>query len=150
VLYLGNVAIWWAGLVALGVLAARALARGGRSAGRGDAFATRLLLLGFLGQWLPWAIPDRPAFAFYLFPAVPFLTLAAGAVIAPAPAMADDDALRRGRRWLAITYLGTALLVAVALYPLWTGQPLAENRRAARLFLPWWTPVAEPPSLGSR
>jgi dolichyl-phosphate-mannose-protein mannosyltransferase len=154
VLYLGNIVIWWTGLVAMVIVAARALTQARRARGAWS-LAPAIIVLGFLGQWLPWALPQRPSFSYYLLPALPFLALATASLFCNAgrfgdgqnePVRAPRLASRRSSSALALarTYLATALLVAIVLYPLWTGRQLSGAERSRRLFLPWWTPIAEP------
>jgi dolichyl-phosphate-mannose-protein mannosyltransferase len=67
ILAIGNPAIAWASVIAVPYLA---LAWFRMRDWRGG-----LLLLAFLGQWLPWFLVDRPQFSFYLLPMSPFLAL---------------------------------------------------------------------------
>jgi dolichyl-phosphate-mannose-protein mannosyltransferase len=90
VVALGNLALWWGGLVLLPVVVAGAVRRDGRSA----------VPLAFLAtQYLPWLVVARPVFSFYAVPLVPFL--------AAAVAVACGE-LDRPHRWLA-TAAGTAI-----------------------------------------
>lgn len=129
---IGNPAFWWAALpvlLALVVQRARAFGRGVPIGGH----AGTVILLGFLGQWVPWALPRRPAFLYYLLSALPFAALAVAWMAALAA--------RRIGRAGSVVRLGYALaLVAFAawLYPLWTGLPLGEAAYKARLLLPGW------------
>ena len=84
---LGNPAIFWAGLPALGFVAWRGLnLRLKRGAEAGTVTVTGALrlsrwpllfvVLSYLGFWLPWALNPRILFIYHYLPAVGFLVLA--------------------------------------------------------------------------
>ncbi len=133
----GNPVVWWTGLLALLGLARLCLMR--RAHGRGDGHAAVVLLLGFFGQWLPWALPRRPAFIYYMLSALPFAAMAAAWAVAGA---ARRLALAGRRRVLSaalpLGYAAMLAALAVWLYPLWTGLPLNSAGRSVRLLLPGW------------
>ncbi|HZS39050.1 MAG TPA: phospholipid carrier-dependent glycosyltransferase, partial [Polyangia bacterium] len=88
-----------------------------------------IVLAGFLGAWLPWAIVGRVTFAQYFLPAVPFGVLAVAAAL--------DDARRRlrGGAWLQSGYAALAFAAFVYFYPIWSGWPVAASKLAgARWF----------------
>ena len=94
--------------------------------------ALTVLLIGFFGQWLPWALVPRIAFTYHFLPSVPFGVLAVAVAVAAAH--------RRGGRARAIAWVYVALVVAtfVFYYPILTGIPLSKTALAWRLWLPGW------------
>ncbi|HJQ97805.1 MAG TPA: phospholipid carrier-dependent glycosyltransferase [Candidatus Polarisedimenticolaceae bacterium] len=96
--------------------------------------ALTVLLIGFFGQWLPWAAVARIAFTYHFLPSVPFGVLAVAVAVATAH--------RRGGRARAIAWAYVAIVVAtfVFYYPILTGIPLSKQALAWRLWLPGWVP----------
>jgi len=72
VLALGNPALWW-GFLGLLPLVTAGMRRGERSSWLPGAF--------YLAQVAPWMAISRPAFFFYMVPAVPFMALGAAAAV---------------------------------------------------------------------
>jgi dolichyl-phosphate-mannose--protein O-mannosyl transferase len=93
-----------------------------------------VLLIGFFGQWLPWALVPRIAFTYHFLPAVPFGVLAV--------AMAVAAAHRAGGWARKLAWIYVALVVATFLfyYPILTGIPMSRDALAWRLWLPGWVP----------
>lgn len=96
--------------------------------------ALTVLLIGFFGQWLPWAAVPRIAFTYHFLPSVPFGVLAVAVAVATAH--------RRGGRARRLAWGYVALVVAtfVFYYPILTGIPLSRQALAWRLWLPGWVP----------
>lgn len=91
VLALGNPATWWAALGAGVWLLVRSV-RSWR--------AERLVIAGWLGQYLPWLVLDRPAvFIFYMTPIVPFM------MVGLAAGLGAVRELGRVGRWIVLAYL---------------------------------------------
>jgi dolichyl-phosphate-mannose-protein mannosyltransferase len=103
---------------------------------RWRSFRTGLtvLLIGFFGQWLPWALVPRIAFAYHFLPAVPFGTLAVAAAVV--------EGHRRGGwvRRLAWAYVALVVATFVFYYPIMVGLPLTREAASWRLWLPGWVP----------
>jgi dolichyl-phosphate-mannose-protein mannosyltransferase len=99
VLLFPNPAVWWAALPAGAWFLLRALRR--------RHSAERIVMTGWLAQYLPWLAVSRPLFFFYMTPVTPFMDLAlAGGLLA----LAGHSAFRRR---LVVVYLaGVAVLVA--------------------------------------
>lgn len=95
------------------------------------AFAI-VLSLGFFGQWLPWALVPRIAFAYHFLPVVPWGALSVGALVV--------CGWRRGPAWRAIVALYVAIVVGafVFFYPIWTGVPLTDQAFEWRMWFPTW------------
>ena len=123
----GNPVLYWGFLPAVLALVVRWW--------RSKPAALTVLLLGFFGQWLPWALVPRIAFAYHFLPAVPFGALALALVLWPS---IRGGGLPRG---LALGYVSLVVLCFVWLYPILTGIPLSPAGLAWRLLLPSWRPV---------
>jgi dolichyl-phosphate-mannose--protein O-mannosyl transferase len=94
--------------------------------------ALPVLLIGFFGQWLPWALSPRSAFMYHFLPAAPF-----GAI---AVAVAAVALYRRGGlwRWAVGAYLAALVAYFVFFYPIHTAIPLSRDAFAARMWFPSW------------
>ena len=91
-----------------------------------------VVAIGFFGQWLPWALVPRIAFAYHFLPAVPWGALSLAALVA--------WAWRAGPAGRAVAGVYVALVVAafVFFYPIWVGIPLSERAFDWRLWFPTW------------
>jgi Gpi18-like mannosyltransferase len=115
----GNPAVWWGGLIALGICAYRFIKTGDKR--------LAFLILAYCAQLLPWAFVSRIVFIYHYFPSVPFLALLIACVF---------EKIRW--RWALAMMIVTGLLFAV-FYPVLTGIPVdAGIARAALRWLPRW------------
>ena len=92
-----------------------------------------VLVIGFFGQWLPWILVERSAFAYHFLPAVPFGCLAV--------AVAVDHLWRANtgwRRMLAIEYVVLVAIAFVFFYPIYAYLPISERALGLRMWLPSW------------
>ena len=122
---LGNPLIAWALVPA--VLGACVLAWRRR-----DAALLAVLTIGFFGQWLPWALVPRIAFAYHFLPATTIGVMAIALVLV---ALAD----RGGRaRTVAAAYVVAVLAAAAWFYPMRAGVPLTGSAIEARMWLRSW------------
>jgi dolichyl-phosphate-mannose--protein O-mannosyl transferase len=94
--------------------------------------ALLILLLGFFGQWLPWALSPRGTFIYHLLPAVPLGCLALAVVV--------TGAWRNGgvARWAAAAYVVAVIATFAFFYPIYTAMPLDPEQVALRMWLPSW------------
>jgi dolichyl-phosphate-mannose--protein O-mannosyl transferase len=94
--------------------------------------AVIVLVIGFFGQWLPWALVPRIAFAYHFLPAVPFGCLAI--------AVAMVTLFDRGRagRAIAMAYAAFAIGFFVYFYPIYTALPLTPQAFENRIWLSSW------------
>lgn len=94
--------------------------------------ALPVLLIGFFGQWLPWALSPRSAFVYHFLPAVPF-----GAI---AVAFVAVTLFRRGGawRWLVSGYLIALVAYFVYFYPIHAHLPISREAFDARLWFSSW------------
>jgi dolichyl-phosphate-mannose-protein mannosyltransferase len=121
-----NPVLYWSFLPAVVWLAAR---------WRRNSAALTVLIIGFFGQWLPWALVPRIAFAYHFLPAVPFGAMATAAAVM--------NLHRRGGgwRWLGWGFVATVAATFVFYYPILVGLPLSPRALAWRLWLPGWRPT---------
>lgn len=131
VLILGNPAIWWGGLLALGASVWLWI--------RERDWRFGLVVLVVLAAWLPWfAYDDRPIFLFYATAFIPF-TCAAIALVAGRLLRAS----RRSRwRWWGPVALGVYVAVALAcfafFFPIWTDMLLSNDEWRQRMWFQRW------------
>lgn len=89
-------------------------------------------LIGFFGQWLPWALVPRIAFAYHFLPAVPF------GVIAVAAAFMRGWRAGGRLRVVAIAWLVAVALAFAFFYPIYAAVPLSPRALALRFWFPSW------------
>jgi dolichyl-phosphate-mannose-protein mannosyltransferase len=137
---LGNPLIWWLFLPAIGFAAWRWHRGGYRDASLG------LILLGFLGQWLPWAISPRISYLYHMLPSVPFgvLAIASGAAYLRSRRVDAHGSIVRGRTVVAV-YLALVALVFVFFYAHYSALPSSQLYSAAHYWLPSWQSGSEWP-----
>lgn len=99
--------LWWAVVPMVGYALWRVRERDWRDL---------LPLAGILATWLPWAPLNRFGMFYYLLPALPF------AAILVARALEEW-----GRRWLMPAYVGTAVILFAAMYPVLAAVPLGQQ-----------------------
>jgi dolichyl-phosphate-mannose--protein O-mannosyl transferase len=99
---------------------------------RKDGAAAIVLLIGFFGQWLPWALVPRIAFAYHFLPAVPFGCLAI------AVALVELFDRGRVRRAIAVTYATLAIAFFAYFYPIYTAIPITPQAFESRMWLSSW------------
>ena len=149
ILAIGNPAIAWASVIAVPYL----------------AFAWRrmrdwragMLLVAFLGQWLPWFAFGRPQFSFYLLPMTPFLALAVAYLLwrlSEARIVLRDretglvamnpetggPAVSRGRPYLpfVIAFVAAAVGLAVWFWPIVSAGRISDSRWRAIVWFRAW------------
>jgi len=94
--------------------------------------AAIVLVIGFFGQWLPWALVPRIAFAYHFLPAVPFGCLAI--------AVALVELVDRGPtgRAIAVAYATLAIGFFVYFFPIYSALPLTPQAFESRMWLTSW------------
>jgi dolichyl-phosphate-mannose-protein mannosyltransferase len=94
--------------------------------------ALLILLLGFFGQWLPWAFSPRGTFLYHFLPVVPLGCVALAVVL--------TGAWRQGGipRGAAVIYAMAVVATFVFFYPIYTAIPLDPDQVALRMWLPSW------------
>lgn len=119
---MGNPLSWWLYLPAV-LFAGYQWIRG-----RFRSTALGLVLLGYFGQWLPWALSPRVAYFYHMLPSVPFACLALGYVLARLRPRRLQITERLGisGRTLVRSYFVIVLLSFVFFYPLFTWLPVSD------------------------
>ena len=97
--------------------------------------ALPVLLIGFFGQWLPWALIPRLAYIYHFLPASIFGTLAV--------AVAVDDLWRWGRRIVplravALGYVAVVVAAFVFFYPIYASVNLTGPGLQERIWIASW------------
>lgn len=94
--------------------------------------AAIVLVIGFFGQWLPWALVPRIAFAYHFLPAVPFGCLALAVILV--------DLFGKGfvGRAVAVAYVTLAVSFFVYFYPIYTAVPLTPEAFERRMWVSSW------------
>ena len=121
---LGNPLIWWAFLPAIGYAIYRWGETRYRSVGLG------IVLLGFLGQWLPWFFSPRISFAYHMLPSVPFGCLA----------IAYALYRLRAPRLAVLGYLVPVFAAFVYFFPLWAAWPISPAYLEQHYWMSGWKP----------
>jgi dolichyl-phosphate-mannose--protein O-mannosyl transferase len=98
---------------------------------KGDA-ALVTLLIGFFGQWLPWALVPRISFAYHFLPAVPF------GCVAVAMAVAHLGRAPGPGRWIAWGYVALVVAAFVFFFPIYSAVPLPNTSFGLRMWIPTW------------
>jgi dolichyl-phosphate-mannose--protein O-mannosyl transferase len=96
--------------------------------------ALLLLVIGFFGQWLPWAFSPRGTFIYHFLPAVPLGCMALAVVL--------TGAWRQGgaSRIAAIAYTVAVTATFAWFYPLYTAIPISPEQVDLRMWLASWRP----------
>jgi len=103
--------------------------------------ALTILAVGFFGQWLPWALSPRIAFAYHFLPAVPFGALAVAVVVArlwgwrPATRHAAVGPMTR---YVAVGYVVAVVIAFAFFYPIYAAVPLTPDRMDMRFWFERW------------
>ncbi len=94
--------------------------------------ALLILIIGFFGQWLPWALSPRGTFIYHFMPVVPLGCIAIALVL--------TGAWRRGGipRIAAAGYVLAVVATFVWFYPLYTAIPLSPEQVDLRMWLASW------------
>lgn len=120
----GNPLLYWPMVIAVGWVAIDWWGR--------KPVALTILLLGFCGQWLPWAFSPRGTFIYHFLPAVLFGCLAIAVLMC-------EGWQAGGWRRVATSVYGIAVVLTFAwFFPLYTAMPLTAEQVAMRIWLPSW------------
>ncbi|HEY8598284.1 MAG TPA: phospholipid carrier-dependent glycosyltransferase [Thermomicrobiales bacterium] len=123
----GNPLLYWAFLPAVGYLTARWWA---------DRHpALPVLVIGFFGQWLPWALIPRIAYIYHFLPAAIFGIFAVAVVV--------DELWEWGRKEfagkaLAVGYVTVVVVAFVFFYPIYSSVNLTKPEFESRIWFEHW------------
>jgi dolichyl-phosphate-mannose-protein mannosyltransferase len=120
---LGNPLIWWMFLPAIGYVIFRWYKQQYRS------IALGLVLIGFLGQWLPWYLSPRISFLYHMLPSVPFGILAIAYVL--------KCEIKQRIVW---GYLALVVITFIFFYPHYAAWPIPPGYQDLLYWLPTWRP----------
>jgi dolichyl-phosphate-mannose-protein mannosyltransferase len=146
---IGNPAIAWASVIAVPYLAF--------AWWRMRDWRAGMLLVAFLGQWLPWFAASRPQFSFYLLPMTPFLALGVTyllwklsearivvrdretGVVATNPET-GEPAVSHGRPYLpfVIAFVVAAIALAIWFWPIVSAGRISDDRWRAIVWFRAW------------
>lgn len=118
----GNLAVWWGFLISLPFLALALV--------RERDWRDGMILAGYASLFLPWLIPNRPEYSYYLVPALPFMCLAVVSTLRRMPS--------RARNPVAMGYAVLVALVAVAYLPVWMDLPVSQGWLDGLQWVPTW------------
>jgi dolichyl-phosphate-mannose--protein O-mannosyl transferase len=125
---LGNPIIWWAALLATGVLAS--------SWFRTRDKRTTLLSIGLIAGYLPWLfLPNRTMFEFYVVSFSPWIILI---LVAGLRAWFKNSPTRvTAANWI-VGYLFIAVITSAFFYPIWSGMWISYDFWRLHMWLPSW------------
>lgn len=133
---MGNPLIWWVGIVAV-VYGVIRVIKGIWERIEGIGVANMLLplniiLVGYFGMFLPWALSPRIMFMYHYLPSVPFLCLAL------ALGLNQVKKIRAYGMVLVTCYLSLVVLAFIFFYPHWTAVLLPQDWIKYFFWLPSW------------
>ena len=91
-----------------------------------------VLLIGFFGQWLPWGLVPRIAFAYHFLPATPFGSIAIAAILGM---LWDQGTLGRSA---CVAYVLVVAASFAFFYPIYAAVPLTKEAFELRMWIPSW------------
>jgi dolichyl-phosphate-mannose--protein O-mannosyl transferase len=127
---LGNPALWWLFVPAVLYIAGWLARLRPDGAGASESTALALVLAGFFGQWIPWALSPRISYLYHMLPSVPFGCLAIAWIL-------TRPRLPRALAW---AYLLVVAASFVYFYPHYAAWPLSRAASAQRFWLKSWDP----------
>ena len=119
----GNVALFWAGLVAFGWCTVAAI--------RARSLPLAIVVFAGLVQYVAWIPIGRVLFFYHFFTVLPFYLLALAAGLA--------YLWESGRARVVVGYLAIAAAVFVYFYPFISAQPFPGSQAGMFFILPTWT-----------
>lgn len=138
-LLLGNIAVWWSGVIAMFFCLAALLIPTKQTDVETKRWAYSVPVIGLIATWVPWLpINDRPIFSFYAVTTLPFLAIALALVLNDAVRHAHTTR-QRYFAWLLVGGLVT-LTTAAAMYfwPIWTHELISRDAWNDRMWFKTW------------
>jgi dolichyl-phosphate-mannose-protein mannosyltransferase len=129
---IGNPLIWWAGVIAVLVLAVQLV--------RVRDWRWGFVLLGIVAGYLPWLMyQGRTVFQFYSIAYEPYLVLALAMAIGMLLGRTSTPPLGYTRRWQVVAIYGAAcVLISLFFFPLWSGMVVPHWFWNIHMWLPGW------------
>ncbi len=97
--------------------------------------ALPVLLIGFFGQWLPWALIPRIAYIYHFLPAAIFGILAVAVVVGE---LWEWGKRATAGRALAVGYVAVVLLAFAFFYPIYSSVNLTKPQFESRIWFENW------------
>ncbi len=116
---MGNPFLFWGGLAASIWVFANLMIKRLKHRLEGEDITLGIILLGYLGMFIPWAFSPRIMFFYHYLPALPFMFLLLAWVL--------GRMWESGNRLLVIGYLSLVLLVFIFYYPHWSAFPVPQS-----------------------
>jgi dolichyl-phosphate-mannose--protein O-mannosyl transferase len=133
---MGNPAIWWGGILALIVVAAKFL-RGAMKARVQEQdydYRCPFILISFILLWIPYALITRTLFIYHFVPAVPFMILAI--------TYGMNELQQKVSKGKFIVVIAGVLIVTAVLfclfYPVISGYPVVVEYKESLRWLDGW------------
>ncbi len=123
----GNPAVWW--ICSAGAVTVMIKLLNGRLKGNEGIF---VLLVGLGANYLPWVLVSRCTFAYHFFASVPFI------ILLTLYLLMDIERRRPKLKWLKWAWLGVAVALFAAYYPVISGVPAPTDYIKALELLPGW------------
>jgi dolichyl-phosphate-mannose--protein O-mannosyl transferase len=125
---LGNPIIWWAAVLAIGVLSAAWF--------RTRDKTTTILCIGLIAGYFPWLLfTNRTVFEFYVVVFEPWLILL---LVAGLRSWFRNTEYRNRTANLIAAFAVLAIISSGFFYPIWTGEWLSYDFWRWRMWLPSW------------
>jgi len=91
-----------------------------------------VLLVGLGANYLPWVLVSRCTFAYHFFASVPFI------ILLTLYLLRDMEQKRPELKWIKWIWLGVAVALFAAYYPVISGVPASTDYIKALELLPGW------------
>jgi dolichyl-phosphate-mannose-protein mannosyltransferase len=134
IVLMGNPAIWWGGIPALIVIAAKLLRDAVKSKVQERDYLCLFILIPFLLLWLPYALITRTLFIYHFVPAVPFMILAITYWM--------NELQKKVSKVKFVTVITVILILTAVLfflfYPVISGYPVASEYKESLRWLEGW------------
>lgn len=109
---IGNIAIWWLGIIAVLYLPYRIIKK--------KELESIILLITVLSLWLPYIFIGRVMFLYHYFPVVPFITLAVVKLL-------KDIEEKTKKTFIVPIYLTIVIGFFIIYYPVISGTPVSKH-----------------------
>lgn len=134
IVLMGNPAIWWGGIPALIVIAAKFLRGAVKSKVQEQDYLCLFILIPFILLWIPYALITRILFIYHFVPAVPFMILAITYWMNEL-----QQKVSKGKFIAVITVILILTAVLFCLfYPVISGYPVALEYKESLRWLEGW------------
>lgn len=134
IVLMGNPTIWWGGIPALIVIAAKFLRGAVRAGVQEQDYLCLFILIPFILLWLPYALITRTLFIYHFVPAVPFMILAITYWMNELQQKASKGKFIAG---ITVILILTAVLFCL-FYPVISGYPIAFEYKESLRWLEGW------------